>query len=158
MHRVGPRDREDSSSFLPGKLWGSPNPHPYALCSAWGWDRRPDDPRGCSSQEMVGNSPHMRAQALALEGNSADVLGPRYHGGEGSQSHNYTWVLPHPSRPLSGPAPPQSVGPDSLERAPLKNRVTEHFLPTPEPCTRAPKRPQEHKSNQGNSPAGCRVQ
>ena len=78
-----------------------------------------DAPRGCSSQEMVGNSPHMTAQALALESNSADVPGPRHHGSEGSQSHNYTWVLPYPSRPLSGPAPPQSVGPDSLRRAPL---------------------------------------
>lgn len=41
---MGPRDREDSGSFLPGKLWGSPNPHPYALCSAWGWARRPGRP------------------------------------------------------------------------------------------------------------------
>ena len=65
-----------------------------------------DAPRGCSSQEMVGNSLHMTAQALALESNSADALGPRYHSSEGSQSHTYTWVLPYPSQLLSGPAPP----------------------------------------------------
>lgn len=88
-----------------------------------------DVPRGCSSQEMVGNSPHMTAQALALESNSADALGPRYHSSEGLQSHNYTWVLPYSSRLLSGLAPPQSMGPDSFKRAPLKNLVTEYLSP-----------------------------